>query len=88
MIKVTGSPKINESLHFGYTKDKNAESLKNKLLDLSKSGFRVISVDVVFGFIVVGLSNPALDFDKYTSERKDVINAIESIVNNSEGCGE
>ena len=80
MNKVIGSPLIHESFVIGFTKDKTINDLVLDLGVLRKSGINIISQDLVFGHITIGLTNPAHDFDNYSTERSNIINELQKLI--------
>ena len=80
MIDVTCSSKIQESLHFGFTNCDRAEDLRCKLKNIESYGYYVVSIDLAFGYIVLTLPNPAIDFCEYKKQRDFVVLKIKEIV--------
>ena len=83
MVDVTGGPKIQESLHFGFVNCDRAEYLEElrcKLKNLESYGYYVVSIDLAFGYIVLTLPNPAIDFCEYKKQRDFVVSKIKEIV--------
>lgn len=85
MVDVTGSPKIQESLHFGFTNCDLAEELRCNLKNLGSYGYHIVSIDLAFGYIVLTLPNPAIDFNEYKKQRDFVVSKIKEIVTNIGG---
>lgn len=82
MIKVTGSPKIQERFSFGFTDDKHAKELEIKLNELSAFNFKILDIDVVFGYVTTTLPNPAINSEEYKIQRGIFVEKIEYILNN------
>lgn len=80
MVDVTGSPKIQESLHFGFTNCDRSEKLRGELKNLESYGYHIVSIDLAFGYIVLALPNPAMDFNEYKKQRDFVVSKIKDIV--------
>ena len=80
MVDVTGSQKIQESLHFGFTNADKTENLRRNLKNLESYGYYIVSIDLAFGYIVLTLPNPARDFNEYKKQRDFVILKIKEIL--------
>lgn len=86
-VNVKPSPTIKESLAFGFTDCRKAESLKLALKTLAIAGHPnvcICDLDMVFGYAIVTLPNPAIDLDVYISVRNAVVQSIKSMVEGSE----
>lgn len=86
-VDVKPSPIIKESLAFGFTDCRKSESLKLALKTITVDGHTRVGIcdlDMVFGFAIVTLPNPAIDLDVYISVRNAVVQSIKSMVEGSE----
>lgn len=84
---VKPSPVIKESLSFGFTSCEKSKVLKSTIESISVAGHTnvgVCEIDMVFGFAVVTLPNPAIDLDTYISVRNTVVKIIKTMVEESE----
>lgn len=83
--EINGSPKIQESLHFGFTDTNKVREVEKGIYDQLKiSDVYVVSLDMVFGYVVVTLPNPAIDFKAYESKRLEAVGALLKVL---EGVG-
>lgn len=85
MREISGSPKIQESLHFGFTDTNKTRKVERDIKEQLKiTGINIISLDMVFGYVVVTLPNPAIDFKAYESKRSEVVGMLLKVL---EGVG-
>lgn len=83
MFEVTGSPVILESLHFGFTKGDRSSELEDLIKAITVEGVGVSDhhkIDMCFGYVIVTLPNPALDYDKYVCARTTYIKELTETV--------
>lgn len=83
MFEVTGSPVIVESLHFGFTKSEKASELEQLIKSIKVKYVGVSDhhkIDMCFGYVVVTLPNPSIDYDKYKFFRTEYIKELTKVV--------
>lgn len=83
MFEVTGSPVILESLHFGFTKSEKSSELEELIKAINVKHVRISDhhkIDMCFGYIVVTLPNPSIDYDKYVFARTTYIKELTETV--------